>query len=206
MTTHHRFLLAAAVLLSAATQLFAAPPPSKQPWELTPEEHAAQRVAQNKFTPQNTMFTSDKDTPVVLVNGQRNPAAFMPYEVFRDLVQMGFESLPATKQLFRQRVTVAAVAMGFGSDFWPSLQTITAPLVQSELRSQALAKAGRVDAARRESDRQCALRAAAQSAANQRFGTAKFQQLLYQAVAPDMGMTDDARDAQQLLFVEGGCQ
>lgn len=195
-----RTAFGALLLFLAAAQARAAAP-DKRPGDLTLEEHIAQRLDAGQLAAGNKAFTSGP-TPVVIVTGNINPGAFMPTELFRNLLLMACESSPALQKAYRHRLDASAVALGFGRDFWPALDAIVQPLVLEESGDRS----GQRVASPHHAQELCALRASTLDQVYARFGAKRVQSLLYQAVTPGMSMTVDPVDADHLRFVEGGCR
>ncbi len=201
----YRTILALAAAVLAAVPASAAGSP-KQPWELTPEEHAATRIAHNSEAPGNAAAGFSNGAPVVVIAGSKNPAAFMPNELFGDLVHICFGDHPQQQEGFRQHILAVAVTQGFGKDLFDQLTPIVKPFLDASAQSMRAQLARDKTAMASTETAQCRARASALEAAYARFGKDRFLRLLYQAVAPNAGLTSDIVSVKQLMYVERGCQ
>jgi hypothetical protein len=193
----------AACLAAAATMATAA---EKQPWQMTVEEHAATRVAHNVEAPGNTAAGFSDGKPVVVLDGSKNPAAFMPSELFNHLLVSCYLTNPDVQKNFRMLYGAAAVSQGIGKNLFAQLDKIVAPFIASQRAARAAAMAGDQAATKKAADTDCRDRADALQAAYAAFGHDQFQRFLYQGVAPSSALTGEVATTKQLLWIEGGCQ
>lgn len=204
---HPRSYRTAMALLAAvlATGPVAAASP-KQPWEMTAEEHAATRVAHDVEAPANAAAGFSDGKPVVVLEGSRNPAAFMPGELFNQLILTCYLGQPDVQAGFRTNLLAAAVSQGFGKNFFKRLEEIVSPVVAKAREAQTAARAGDLAGANKAQANDCRDRAIALERAYTEFGRDHFLRFLYQGVAPGMSMTTDVTSRKELLWVEGGCR
>jgi hypothetical protein len=153
------------------------------------------------------------------ITGSETPELFLPWELFNHLLERGF-SFEEEPSESRRSIDERAAALGFGRDFWPRLENIASPFLQ--LRRERFTRAMTGSTApshsvvetkhglemNREDLLFCRTRAEALAAAKAEFGEEPFLRLLYEVVAPPIGLSYpvDKESLEQLRFLERGCQ
>ena len=176
-------------------------------------EHEAHQAARRaRGVPEDPIFDHFEPSPDS-IEGKENPELFLPHELFNFLLITCF---PPEGDLFsRGRIEQRAPALGLGSDFWSRLGKISEPLLDLDSKRHKLAmEAIRSGAEVPEVEGpylRCRLRADALSAAKAEFGEEVFLRLLYEAVAPSIGISgspdqDMAELDESLRYQEGGCR
>ena len=205
------FAAAAAALLMVLGGLEAAEPSSPEPWRWTESQRVQARFDPTSITERlaNVRGTvRSKPTDAFLIDGQRNPELFFPWELMSFLLETMEVSGPAREV---RQLTYSADIAAAGWDpkvLWETLEQESNEYVRikATLEDQLKTSKGR------HSDpflRQelCDARAFALEASRQAFGREAFDKFLYTAVAPHYQMwTTHARSAEVLMRVERGCK
>ena len=227
MTASYRLAFSLLVAIGPLSLLAQQP---RQPWEWTTEERIARRLdpaaiaervrvhqgTHPSHAGQSTLNTAAA-APAFVIDGNRNPELFLPWEVMDELLENASGDLRAV-QPGRRAYRDAVEASGWDETiFWPTLERLArnyAATKDAAIRFQ-MRTARRADTLSRseilERDRLnhevCSSRAETLQAARARFGAAAFDRFLYTAVAPHMGMASmGATDARTLRWIEGGCR
>lgn len=155
------------------------------------------------------------------ISGRSNPELFLPSELFRHLLSLGFAPEESDPTESRRTIERRAAALGFGSDLWSRLEKVAMPVlkIERERFRRAMAQHGRPEAKEtKEEDRGdkmngeaiqlCRLHAQALEASKTEFGEEAFLRLLYEAVAPSFSIkyVDEKGLADRLRSMEGGCR
>jgi len=176
-------------------------------------EHEAYRAAKRaRGIPEDPVFDHIEPSPYS-VEGKDNPELFLPHELFGHLLITSFP--PEGDAYSRRRIEQRAAALGFGSDLWPRLERIAEPLLAYARERHKLAmktlRAGAEVPEPEDIYLRCRLQADALAAAKVEFGEEAFFRLLYETVAPSLGISDspdqDATElAKALRYQEKGCR
>jgi hypothetical protein len=149
------------------------------------------------------------------IRGDKNPELFLTFELFDQLLEMGFPSNGMNQQESRRLIEERAVVLGFGQDLWDRLERAAAPFLKLQRREAQLGRTGALPSRSAEGTKMspealhwCRERARAITSAKAEFGEEPFLRLLYAGVTPGFGITYvfDPGDADRLRYVEGGCQ
>jgi len=149
------------------------------------------------------------------IEGETNPELFLTYELFDQILVMGFPPNGMNQQESRRLIEERAVALGFGQDLWDRLERAAAPFLKLQRREEQLARNGLLPSRSKDGTKMspeallwCRERARAIAAAKVEFGEEPFLRLLYAGVTPGFGLTYvfDPGDADRRRYVEGGCQ
>jgi hypothetical protein len=181
------------------------------------EEQAAKlKDFQKRFpVPADDLFAVKNQQNVDTIEGETNPELFMTFELFDQLLEMGFPPRGMNQQESRRLIEERAVVLGFGQDLWDRLERAAAPYLKLQRREEQLARNGLLperpaDGAKMSPEALlwCRERARAIAAAKAEFGEEPFLRLLYAGVTPGFGITYvfDLGRADLLRYVEGGCQ
>lgn len=153
------------------------------------------------------------------IDGGETPELFLPWELFNYLLERGF-TFDEDRTESRRSIEERAAILGFGRDLWPRLENLSSPFLQirHERFNRAMEKSVEPPSSIAEKrhglemDREgllfCRTRAKALAAAKAEFGEEPFLRLLYEVVAPSIGLTYlvDKDSLDQLRFLEGGCR
>ncbi len=162
---------------------------------------------------------------VIHISGALEPELYVPSELFTILIRSGFHVDTDRRSRFRTRVMNRAQSLGFDESLWTALEEVSRELIQhSQEASRYLEKVNRrlseaspaeIEAVMEEVGRKdieaavefelCRKGFEALSAARLRFESDRFDLLLYRAVAPQL-QTASSATAEEIRFVEGGCQ
>ena len=185
-------LLAATV---AAQTVHSAQVAPKEAWQWTDEERLSSRfnptaIAQRNAArhadsiPGTTTAASIKSTGSTsleyFIDGRRDPALFMPHELFENLLR-AVGSDASVRARGRRVLDPGLKSLGFNdtASFWADLEKDSKPFLV--LQAQLIAHDPHF------SDRElCAARAAALARVRKRVGSARFDQLLYTLIAPGL--------------------
>ena len=226
--------------LSAAAQPAGSPIKSslsKPAWEWSVDERLAERFDrelrkaraearaakikdfQKRFpAPADDLFEVKNQQNVDMIEGEKNPELFMTFELFDQLLEMGFPPHGMNQQESRRLIEERAAALGFGQDLWDRLERAAAPFLKLQRREEELARKGLLPSRPADSAKMspedlhwCRERARAIAAAKAEFGEEPFLRLLYAGVTPGFSITYATHtvnlgDADRLRYVEGGCQ
>lgn len=197
--------------------------PTKKNWQWTDEERLARRYDLSSMHSRESAYIAKTEGAAVaagrdVVEGDRNPELFLPFELYRGLLMRAFSPLPEASQVFRDGFQERSGDEWFGHDFWQRLEQTARPYLDSIEAQRSLAKEYQTahPGRRAEIDRQsedfgkadCRLRAQNLEAARAIFGREAFDRFLYEAVAPDMMMISVSSEvsADHLRHLAGGCQ
>jgi len=175
----------------------------KGSWSWSVEERLAAR-----FSPDALKARSH----VQVVHGKQTPELFLPWELFDQLINLGFDSQGEEQLTARRLIEEHAAALGFGVDIWQRLEASASPFVDLRRAEAKLAKGHSTSPAdvvqgQDMALRLCQTRAEAIAAAKAEFGEEQFLRLLYGAVAPTFSRAYVVEGlADYLRYVEGGCQ
>jgi hypothetical protein len=161
------------------------------------------------------MFGEHFEAPVDQhsVVGSRNPELLLPIELFRNLISNAFPEDGRDHGYPRERIEEAAAALGIGSDLWPRLEKAATPYLQVRnaryrRAMAALARSEELEDSASDDFAHCRSLAQALTAAKAEFGEETLLRLLYQEVAPNIGITYnlDQETRNRLRSMERGCQ
>ncbi len=212
-------LLIAVLTLAAGVRGQDSPQP---PWRWTDEERLAKRYDPSSMRSRESAYIADTAGALPagrdIVQGAKDPALFLPFELYRSLLMRTFSPLPEASQVFRDGYQERFGGAWFGGDFWQRLEQTARPYLDSIRAQRALAKEyqeahpGR----RAEIDRQadefgktdCRLRVQSLETVRATFGREAFDRFLYEAVAASMvhASVDSYVSADHLRYLAGGCQ
>lgn len=183
------------------------------------EERAAKRKDFEKHFPalaQNPLAGEVKNQQNVdTIEGETNPELFLTFELFDQLLEMGFPPHGMNQQESRRLIEERAVVLGFGQDLWDRLEQAAAPFLKLQRREEQLTRNGALPSRPADDTKMspealhwCRERARAIAAAKAEFGEEPFLRLLYTGVTTGFDITYvfDPGDAGRLRYVEGGCQ
>ncbi|MFL6232499.1 MAG: hypothetical protein ACJ76N_05140 [Thermoanaerobaculia bacterium] len=167
--------------------------------------------------PANDLFAGElkNQQNVDTIEGETNPELFLTFELFDQLLVMGFPPHSMNQKESRRLIEERAVALGFGQDLWDRLERAAAPFLKLQRREEQLARNGLLPPRSEDGTKMspealhwCRERARAIAAAKVEFGEEPFLRLLYAGVTPGFGVTYvlDPRAADRLRYLEGGCQ
>lgn len=211
-----KFLKLVALLLVAPAMLAADPP--REAWEWTDTERFearmdSARAAERARDAQSLSVTAGgyAAQPYDVIMGNRDAHLFLPFELFNHLVKMALAEDPTTRSTYRAAKETHRVQLGLPVDMWLQLETITAPLKDSQVRERNYAISTEHRSAADPMPRALALdvcrdRYAALTQARDRFGPA-FVRFLYAAVAPDLTQFVFSKpDVAALKAANRGCR
>jgi hypothetical protein len=125
------------------------------------------------------------------IEGETNPELFLTFELFDQLLEMGFPPNGMNQQESRRLIEERAVVLGFGQDLWDRLERAAAPFLKLQRREEQLARNGLLPSRPAEGTKMspealhwCRERARAIAAAKAEFGEEPFLRLLYTGVHP----------------------
>jgi hypothetical protein len=148
-----------------------------------------------------------------VIDGKRNPELLFPTELFDALLEDGFPSTGLDYNS-RRHIDEAAAALGLGSDFWPRLQRTASAYLASQRDYEPLIRSKRGKGPESASSIKaaqlglCHARAEALRAAKAEFGEELFLRLLYEGMAPNIGLEFSIEEGQAELWRvrEKGCR
>jgi hypothetical protein len=146
--------------------------------------------------------------PYDVIDGKQNPELFLSYELFDELMLMGFADDAATREAYRNSKEYYRKAQGLPSDLWSRLDELSVLYRMDRARDKTPRPAMRavVEAESTKASDLCRDRFEALSSAERAFGPA-FRRFLYVAIAPDLFQVVLRQpDLARLLTVIGGCQ
>lgn len=152
---------------------------------------------------------------VYSIDGQQTPELLLPFELFNSLLSSCCSPGKENMELPRRRIEEGAAALGFGSDFWDRLKKAAAPLLSLERENFRRAMADQsgfnsevVLKLTAQEIRLCRARANALAAAKEEFGEEPFLRLLYEVIAPSVGIDyiDKEGLPNHLRYIQGGCK
>ena len=176
-------------------------------------EHEAHQAARRaRGIPEDPLFDGFEPSPNS-IEGSENPELFLPHELFNFLL---ITCLPPEGDSYsRRRIEQRAAALGFGRDLWTRLEKSAEPLLDLDRKRHKLAmevlRTGAEVPEVEDGNLRCRLRAEALSAAKAEFGREAFLRLLYEAVAPNTGISGSPDQnmeelAKSLRYQEEGCR
>ncbi|HJQ35680.1 MAG TPA: hypothetical protein VKB93_00945 [Thermoanaerobaculia bacterium] len=207
----------------------------KAAWEWTLEERLAKRLdvqqirerdaarEENVGTPQ-WMRVPGAESPQYVIDGQRDPELFMPFELFVSLLRgvtpptPGID--PTSRDFAREQYRSRIAEFGWQEElFWKTVEIASAEYLRYDTERLALRLEqiqtlppperrrkleGQIEGL---SHKQCVARAEALRTVRAKLGAESFDRFLYGVVAPGMAlMSSDPDDASRLRFLEGGCR
>jgi hypothetical protein len=209
-----RYIVQALVLVVLAFLTIAGPTQAqvnhgnKPAWKWSAEERLSARLNpaylearhKNRELTNVTLqgYAASEET-VDVINGGETPELFLNWELFDQLMNLGFDKdEESTRHLVEQR----AAALGFGSDMWHRLESVTMPLLKLQHEEK------QVNDEPGQAMQLCRVRAKAIRAAQKEFGEEQLGRLLYQAVAPTVSRVYVVNSdlADHLRLIEGGCK
>jgi hypothetical protein len=154
---------------------------------------------------------------VDFISGREHPELVLPSELFDHMMTMAFADDPEVRSIFREAKIPALTGSGLPADFWNRMEAISVAYLSDVRQIRDLHKRGVSDAAVKSriaiqthalENLKCRDRAAAIAAARHDLGE-KFDQFLYEGIAPNMsiaiarlGRISEAREHE----IEGGCR
>ena len=150
-----------------------------------------------------------------VINGRQNPELFLPVELFGNLLLDAFPPGGIDPTEYRSMIESRAAALGFGTDLWPRLRRLAAPVLEFDRKREKLARTNPSavhihDGAKMDADELifCRDRADALAKAEAEFGKEPFLRLLYEAVVPSSEVTYTLYEgiAEHKRSMEGGCR
>lgn len=200
--------------------------PGRQAWQFTDDERIAlrtnatlaqQRVAekQQSNTARGAHATSARPQQLADSLDGAHRELFLPIEVFREFVNLAFES--RSRDTFRHFSAAEVRNAGLPPDFWDRLDPLIAfhvadvvaekDLLASRSKLSGPARERVVKALDLKRGDVCRSRAQALAAARKAFGREAFDRFLYEYVAINMfQVTDRLPTVAQLRQWEGGCR
>lgn len=146
-----------------------------------------------------------------IIDGSHDAHLYLPFELFDQLVRLGFADDPQTRSAYRESKDKQRQEAGLPPDMWERLDSLVAPYRSDRKRERDIAFSSLSESDRRlESERLalqvCRDRYVAMREANHQFGPS-FKRFLYTAVATSMSSTIvRAQNPKTLAVVNGGCQ
>ena len=142
------------------------------------------------------------------LSGRTNPELFLPYEVFRKLIHLAYTTPPRFVEVFRE--DHAKYLEQFPPDFWDQLRAVSSPYIAELWREEDIGRGRRraTEAERAELGRNlCQSLAAALAESRRVFGRERFDQFLYEAIAPHMFSVTYTTlpTPEELMRLERGC-
>lgn len=217
--------LAAATLVLLTLPIVGTQQPAREargqePWRVSWEERMTRRFSAGEQERRLAAYlgarerTAEVPSEWYVIEGARDPEAFVPSELFSQLVAGAFAPFPESRAFWRSLYESRIVDPQVREDFWQRLEIAIAPLLEVKRRKDRLiAELNRTPreehAALRtglpDSVASCGIRAEALASARREFTAGGFDRVLYEAVAPNM--TVSARSTQaDLEYIEGGCR
>jgi len=144
--------------------------------------------------------------PYDVIDGKQTPKLFLTYELFDELMLMGFADDAVTRDAYRTSKERYRKTEGLPADVWGRLDELSVLYRADRNRDKNSRQSIRPMNAVESTNDLCRDRFEALSAADHTFGPA-FRRFLYAAVAPDLYQVVLRRpDLPRLLAVIGGCQ
>lgn len=218
-------LLMTGLLLAAAAR---GQDSSRPPWKWTDEERIAKRYDPASMRSRENAYVAGTEGAAVaagrdVVQGDKNPELFLPFELYQDLLMRVFSPVPEASQVFRDVYQSKSGGIRIDDDFWQRLERTARPYLDSIETQRALAKEYQTahPGRRAEIDRQaedfgkeaCRLNAQNLETARATFGREAFDRFLYEAVATGTSSisvngtsVDSDLSADHLRYLAGGCQ
>lgn len=186
-------------------------PIEKPAWEWTLEERIAERTDPAKIRErvaaagqraleydQQEGTKRVRSVPADHIDGDRDPALFLDFEVFDRLMRVGFARDVRVRDSYREGYAPHLRRLELPDDFWERLDAATADyrgLVPEP--GQPYGDPLQI----------CAARIDALARTRQVFGSVRFDRFLYEGLVPEMSMTTTtAIPAYSLRYLAGGCR
>lgn len=200
-----------------AHQAIAAEPGKKEAWEYSLDERLEMRFGPDTGAeikpPDAGRSESDK---AVSVDGSSHPELLLPFELFRSLLRNAYNPIELTQELYREKMDPLLHSLGFEDGFWDELELIAEDTLTVDRERRRITK-DRSSLSKREQEElsqrvdelyvnYCQDSARILAAATETFGKERLYKLLYQGVAPSVGVTSVGSTPEQMRFVAGGCQ
>ena len=139
------------------------------------------------------------------INGRDTPELLTPMELFISLIESAYPVGDGVdRRPYRELVEEEAAALGFGADLWPRLRRAASPYLKLRQEDFKIAVAEQLMMGLTPPEVMCRARGDALRAALHEFGDEAFLRLLYEVVAPPIGMPRLTPDG--VLRWEGGCR
>ncbi len=150
--------------------------------------------------------------PVDVIDGKYDPHLFLPFELFDQLMTMGFADDVRTRAVYRAIKDPYRQRLGLPEDMWERLESIAAPYRSDRKRERENAFSSLPATERLAEGKEIAMllcrdRYAALQEADRQFGPS-FKRFLYEAVASSMSSVVIRKDNDYeatLASVNGGC-
>ena len=211
--------LLGASTLSAAAPEASRPPENKKPWEWTLAERLAVRLdpvriaereleneTPHRASPSQVTVREREGVGSYSIDGRRHPELLVPHELFESLMT-GFIPDENRQARYRKNLAVAISAAGFDERvFWSQLYSVASQYVAYKYDQTAHSPDSAINRGR---DSRCRLAFEALTAARQLFGQERFDQFLYEGIAPltQLASATTAPDpAVELKRAAAGCQ
>ena len=192
-------------------------------WQWTDEERLAKRYDPSSMRSRESAYVERSEGRVVaagrdIVQGERDPELFLPFELYQSLLMQAFSPLPEASEVFRDGYKERSGGAWFGDDFWQRLEQSARLYLDSIKAQRARAKEyqtahpGRRAEIDLEADEfgkaACRLRIQSLETVRATFGREAFDRFLYEAVAPSQfsSSVDSDVTADRLRYLAGGCQ
>lgn len=174
----------------------------RPPWSLTIAERLALRLDPERLADRARRYASNAGpgsaTPRFVIEGQREPELFLPYEVMGQLLNTQLEDEAAQQRI---RSTYAAAIRDFGwspTEFWQDVESIGGEYAR-------LAKSFPPERTDQTERRICSSRADALAHMREKYR--RFDEFLYREVAPRHTVYGDTvPTAAWSAWLEGGCR
>ena len=208
--------------------------PLKPAWQWTLDERLAKRLDSNEIReraaaherflgkdPQRVQV-QEAGPAQYIIEGRRDPALFMPFELFVSLLRGVTPPTngipPDSRDAAREQYRIKIAEVGWQEDeFWKTVEAAAADYLhlqterlalQLQIRTLPPPERRKLEARVEElSHKQCVARAEAIRTARGKLGPEPFDRFLYDVVASGMAlMSSEPDDESRLRFLEGGCQ
>lgn len=199
--------------------------PNKQAWEWDDRDRiaarvdpaaAAERLRRGETVREDSRLSAEgagdsSMKAVDIIDGRRDPHLYLPYELFDQLVRLGFADDPPTRSAYRESKDEQRRQLGLPEDMWERLDSIVAAYRSDRNRQHDVALSGlpgedRASASTRIEMLVCRDRYAALQEGQTQFGPA-FKRFLYTAVAVTMSdIVLQKPEPERLATINGGCQ
>lgn len=193
---------------------------SEQPWRASWQERMTLRFSAGEQERRLAAYLAAHDrttrmsTEWYVIEGASDPEAFVPSELFSQLVAGAFAPFPENRDAWRSLYESRIADPQVRGDFWLRLETAIAPLLEikriqnrltAELNRTPPDDHGAILAAMPDSVAGCGISAEALAAARREFTAEGFDRVLYEAVAPSMTVSAKSTQAD-LEYIEEGCR
>jgi hypothetical protein len=180
-------------------------------------ETGAQGTIRAESSTPATAASSAEQLPTV-IDGNRNPELFLPWELFDDLLREAYVGPSEARDVIRATFLERATRLSLPSDFWDKLAVAAASRLELIARERELlaTRSAADPGSRRRLDAEldqiegllCGARIESLRKARVAFGEETFTRFLYVAVAPNLKyqMEPGTAGAKELRAGEEGCK